>query len=102
MFVFLVSNLTPYMMTQQNLPQMKEAKFRLNMILIENQESKKFTAYFAQFPDIIVDGETEAETELNLIKTLGYFLDYKTKQLSIDIPKNNITQKNIDFNYEEA
>jgi len=77
-------------------------KFRLSIVLIENQESKKFTAYFTQFPEIIVDGDTENETEINLIKTLGYYLDYKTKEMSTDIPKNHVIRKNIDFNYEVA
>jgi hypothetical protein len=79
-----------------------DAKFRLNMILIENQESKKFTAYFTQFPEIIVDGLTQNETEINLIKTLGYFLDYKTDQNSANTPQNHVIRKTIDFNYEEA
>jgi predicted RNase H-like HicB family nuclease len=79
-----------------------DAKFRLNMILIENQESKKFTAYFTQFPEIIVDGLTQNETEINLIKTLGYFLDFKTEQNSSEMPKNHVIRKTIDFNYEEA
>lgn len=79
-----------------------DAKFRLNMILIENQESKKYTAYFTQFPEIVVDGLTQAETEINLIKTLGYYLDYRTEQMSSDMPKNHVIRKTIDFNYEEA
>ena len=80
----------------------KDNKFRLNMVLIENQDSKKFTAYFTQFPEIIADGLTQNETEINLIKTLGYYLDYKTDQVSPDMPKNHVIRKTIDFNYEEA
>jgi hypothetical protein len=79
-----------------------DVKFSLNMILIENQESKKFTAYFTQFPEIIVDGLTQNETEVNLIKTLGYYLDYKTEQNSSSMPQNHVIRKTIDFNYEEA
>lgn len=79
-----------------------EAKFTLNMVLIENQESKKFTAYFTQFPEIIVDGLTQSETETNLIKSLGYFLDYKTNQNLSSSAQNHVIRKTIDFNYEEA
>jgi predicted RNase H-like HicB family nuclease len=82
---------------------MENSKIKLNIVLVQNKESKKYTGYFVEFPDIIADGLTRTETEKNLIELLNVYLEYKVDQLSAPmIETANSIHKTINFNYETA
>lgn len=78
------------------------ANIRLDLIMIQDEATGNFTAYFAQFPEVVADGTSEDETQRNLIQTLGYYFDFKSKEEPTTLPKNHVIHKSIDLNFALA
>ena len=54
-------------------------------ILIQDPEDNGFTAYFAEFPEVIAEGNTEAEAKTNLIHALKIMLETKRSEMTSDV-----------------
>ena len=78
-------------------------KFSLNMVLLQNPTSKKYTAYFSQFPEVIIDAESEKEAAEVLISTLHIYLSCEhCHEIKEENRIENLTTKVLDFNCEFA
>lgn len=53
-------------------------------ILIQDPEDQGFTAYFAEFPEVIAEGNTEKEAKSNLIHALKVMLEIKRSEMPSD------------------
>lgn len=53
--------------------------FSLTGIIIET-ESKRYTAFFEEFPEVLAEGDTEEEVKMNLLNAVKTVLEYKKKQ----------------------
>lgn len=82
-------NLTPDGMSN-SLPKLPFA-----YILVKDDKTKGFTAFFKQFPDVIAEGDTEKQALSNLFRTLATVLECDTERHAADVPKNHVTQKTI-------
>ena len=66
-------------------------KIKLTAILIEDPNDKGYTAFFAEFPEIVAEGNTQNEAQLNLIQTMAAVFEYKKHENASD----NFTSKFI-------
>ncbi len=73
---------------------MANEKFQLTGVFVQDPGTKRFTAFFAQLPNIIAEGDTEEEATENLIHTVQTVFEH---QKNIELQKNtgNIPQSNI-------
>ncbi len=65
-------------------------KFNLTGIFVEDPKSKGYTAFFAQFPNIIAEGDTQEDASQNLLRLL---------RVSFEHQKNSELQNNHASNY---
>ena len=72
-------------------------QFSLTGILVKDPGSGRFTAYFAQFPDVIAEGNNEDEASENLIDTLQVVFDYKMSELKASGMLDNFKTKPFNF-----
>lgn len=54
-----------------------EPGFKLTGIMITDAENKGITAYFAEFPEVIAQGNDLAEAKANLLEAFGIMLEFK-------------------------
>lgn len=53
-------------------------------ILIQDPEDNGFTAYFAEFPEVIAEGKNEKEAKKNLFDALKVMLEVKRGEVPSD------------------
>lgn len=53
-------------------------------ILIEDPDDKGFTAYFAEFPEVVAEGNSEQEAKKNLFEALKTMLEIRRSEMSAD------------------
>ena len=76
----------------------KQVTINLTGILIGDKGAKGYTAYFAEFPEAIADGNTEDEARTNLFEAFKILLEtrrlesYRSDKLS-----GGIIQENFEF-----
>jgi len=79
-----------------NLKNMEAQNFQLTGIFVQDPIDKGFTAFFAQLPNIIAEGDTEEEATKNLIQTVQTVFEHqqnngfhqpnvRTKQFNLSI-----------------
>lgn len=66
-------------------------------ILVQDEKTKGFTAFFKQFPNVIAEGDTEDQAMENLISTLRIVLKSDTEQVINDLPRNHVIKKTVEF-----
>jgi predicted RNase H-like HicB family nuclease len=52
-------------------------KLQLTGVFVQDPASNGFTAFFAQFPNIIAEGDTEEEATQNLIETVKTVFEHQ-------------------------
>ena len=57
-------------------------KLSITGILIQDKEDKGYTAYFAEFPEVIAEGKDEKEAQENLFEALSFMLEVKKQEMS--------------------
>jgi hypothetical protein len=76
-----------------------ETKLSLSMVLLKSENSERVTVYFSQFPEVIVDADTEKEASMLLIATLNDYLNCDIcHYIDPEISPKQLTTKVIDFN----
>jgi predicted RNase H-like HicB family nuclease len=78
---------------------MTTKKIQLTGVFVQDPLSKGFTAFFAQFPNIIAEGDTEDEATHNLIETVTTVFEH---QKNNDAGQRTNTQKVITKPFELA
>jgi len=77
--------------------------FSLTIIMVQDPDSGGYTAYFKQFPDIIAEGDTEEDAELNLLNAVHDVFKYQSEIEDEPIdPSLNVSKKSINFSHEYA
>jgi len=66
-------------------------------IILVQDEKEGFTAFFAQFPEVIAEGRTEQEAQFNLINALQVVLDYEASTTLIPPPNGSIQERDVNF-----
>ncbi len=66
--------------------QEKESKkvIDITAILIQDTLSKGYTAYFAEFPEAIAQGETVEEAKLNLLDAFQSIMEFRNEEAKND------------------
>ena len=73
----------------------------LTAIFVHDQNSNGYTAYFAQFPEVIAEGDDEMQAEKNLFRVLKEVFEYqKTQEIESMHGVGEVTTKS--FNLEVA
>jgi predicted RNase H-like HicB family nuclease len=72
-------------------------KLSLTGILVEDENEKGFTAFLAEFPEAVAEGETEDEAKKNLFEALVSYLEHKKEESGNQIPKGNFNFKSFDL-----
>lgn len=80
----------------------KDTKISLTAILVEDNKSKGFTSFFAQFPNIIAEGDNEDDAISNLFKLVNTVFKYqKNKEvkhsLLVGTKANNVKTHSYEF-----
>lgn len=80
----------------------KRNSFSLTAVIIQDQQHRGFTAYFAEFPEIIADGATESEAKENLMEALHVLLLVKKDEAELQsgaqtFNDQKITTENFEF-----
>lgn len=57
-----------------------QARFSLTAVLIEDHRAGGFTAYIAEFPEVISEGETKEEAYQNLLYAFKEILEFKKEE----------------------
>ncbi|HRN73055.1 MAG TPA: hypothetical protein PLM81_08000 [Ginsengibacter sp.] len=79
---------------------MTTEKFQLTGIFVQDPDSKGFTAFFAQLPNIIAEGDTEEDATINLIHTVqAVFEHQKDVQVKSFTPDKNIITKPFNLSF---
>ncbi len=63
----------------------------LTGIMISDTENKGITAYFAEFPEVIAQGNSTQEAKANLLDAFRFMLEFKQSEIEDD-------EENGDFN----
>lgn len=61
--------------------------FKLDVIMVEDPQIGGYTAFFAQFPNIVAEGDTEEESMVNLNELLHVTFEH---QRSEEMPSDRI------------
>lgn len=75
-------------------------KIELTGVFVQDPKTNRFTAFFAQFPNIIAEGDNEQEATLNLFTTFQTVFEYnKNTELESEAltMQTNITTKPFHF-----
>lgn len=76
----------------------KRVTFNLTGILIKDKGERGFTAYFAEFPEAIADGDTVNEAQQNLLDSFKLMLDTRRlESYNEDKLVGGIIQQNFEF-----
>lgn len=75
-------------------------KIRLNCVLIEDPNGG-FTAFLAEFPDVVAEGNTEEEAQFNLIYTLQAVSKYKLQEVKKEMSQTtHLSYRTKPMNFE--
>lgn len=74
----------------------QKQKLSFTGVLIQD-EDKGYTAYIAEFPEIIAEGDNEEEAKDNLFDAFRLMLDFKKENMSIN---NDISSTSIIKNFD--
>lgn len=77
-------------------------KLQLNCVMIEDEKVGGYTAFFAEFPEIVVMGETEEEVELNLLQTVSAVFRQRMSEIETEQNLQNFKTKPLNFELEVA
>lgn len=55
-------------------------EIRLDAVFVEDPESKKFTAFFAQFPNIVAEGNNTEDATANLFKLMNTVFEHQKQE----------------------
>jgi predicted RNase H-like HicB family nuclease len=80
---------------------MENTKLRLNCVLIQDPSDGGYTAFFAEFPDVIAEGDNENEAQHNLMSTMMAASMHKVQEMKMNFKTNFITRP-MDFELETA
>lgn len=70
----------------------------LTGIIIQDRNDRGFTAYFAEFPEVIADGTTKEEATENLIDALKIMVETRKIENDADVTGDGlITKQKFDF-----
>jgi len=75
-------------------------KLSITGILIQDRESKGYTAYFAEFPEVIAEGANEKEAQENLFEAFSFMLEVKKQEMRKDQNYDEKTSIIKSFNLE--
>lgn len=81
---------------------MKETplKIRLNCILIEDPNGG-YSAFLAELPDVVAEGDTEDEAQMNLLMTIQAVSKFKLQQTKKEFSqKANLHYRTKPLNFE--
>lgn len=79
---------------------MTTEKFQLTGVFVKDSESSGFTAFFAQLPNIIAEGDTEEDATKNLIHTVqAVFEHQKEVQINSCTPENKVITKPFNLSF---
>jgi predicted RNase H-like HicB family nuclease len=79
---------------------MTTEKFQLTGVFVQDPDSKGFTAFFAQLPNIIAEGDTEEDATKNLIHTVqAVFEHQKDIQVKSCTPDNTVITKPFNLSF---
>jgi predicted RNase H-like HicB family nuclease len=74
--------------------------FNLTAILVQDKESKGFTGFFAQFPNIVAEGDTEDQAMQNLMELVQVVFEHQ-KEEKLHSPEfigmNEVTTRSLQF-----
>jgi predicted RNase H-like HicB family nuclease len=59
----------------------KGSTISITGVLIEDPETKGYTAYFAELPEVIAQGSNKEEAKANLFDALKTILDFKREEM---------------------
>lgn len=62
----------------------------ITSILIQDPDDNGFTSYFAEFPEVIAEGDTEDEAKKNLIEALIVMLEIKRSEMKSTATSGNV------------
>ena len=57
----------------------KNQTWRYTMLFVQDPIDKGYTAFFAEFPNIVVEGDTKEEAKIKLFEVAQEVFDYKRK-----------------------
>ena len=81
------------MQMQPNVPHLK-----LTGIMITDADNKGITAYFAEFPEVIAQGNNLQEAKTNLLEAFGVMLEFKQSEIEDDGDDDlNITKESFNL-----
>lgn len=76
----------------------KKVTINLTGILIKDDGNRGFTAYFAEFPEAIADGETMEEAHANLFNSFKTILETRKLESYQGVKEmGGIIQQNFEF-----
>ena len=76
----------------------KKVTINLTGILIKDSKDKGFTAYFAEFPEAIADGNSLEDAQQNLFEAFKIMLESrKLESYNDDKSVGGIIQQNFEF-----
>ena len=76
----------------------KKVTINLTGILIQDKGAKGYTAYFAEFPEAIADGNTIEEAQANLLEAFKVVLETRRlESYTNDKSSGGIIQQNFEF-----
>ncbi len=65
----------------------------LTGIMISDAEDKGITAYFAEFPEVIAQGNNLQEAKTNLLEAFRFMLEFKQSEIEYDGDDNTYITK---------
>lgn len=72
--------------TTETMPQTNQTvrgdstRIHLTAVFIERVENKRVTAYFAEMPQVIAEGQTKQEAEKQLVEALRFMLEIEREE----------------------
>ena len=83
------------------MPTHKTTTLSFTGIMIQDPNDKEYTAYFAEFPEVIAEGATFEEAKYNLFEAFKIMLEVKKQEFQKDI-NFNMSSKVENFQLELA
>lgn len=75
---------------------------KFNLVMIQDKEDGGYTAFFAEFPDVIAEGDSKEEVEKNLLQTMLAVSKHKMQNIQSKLKADNVTTKPMNFELELA
>ena len=74
----------------------------LSLYFVQDADSNRFTAFFAQFSEVFAEGRTKEEAEINLLKTIETVFEFKSEELTKNSFPSNTDVERRNFKLELA